>query len=115
MAFLLQGIEKLTRPLYTAWYGNLDRIMMRLKLSGLATKVAMDLFIFDPPYLSVFFLMTNDVKTFRERFPTTYFWDIVVWAPIQTINFRFFKPVWQPLVVNVVNIAWNAYLSIRTH
>jgi hypothetical protein len=46
----------------------------------------------------------------RDVLPT-YWVDIQVWTPVQMVNFRYVPVSWQPVVVNVANVGWNAYLS----
>jgi hypothetical protein len=90
-------------------------------------KVAADMIIFDPPYLGLFFsystLMTDGkVDGIKSRlsheFTNTYLADILIWTPIQLLNFRYLPVLYQPILVNGVNVFWNAYLSFvqnRTH
>ncbi|KAI9168325.1 hypothetical protein H9P43_007697 [Blastocladiella emersonii ATCC 22665] len=128
-------------PLYTWWYARLDHVVTgyfarkqavsaipmsptRMAVQVTGTKLFADLFIFDPPYLSLFFSSTSlasgmpvrdmVAKYKRDALPT-YLVDISVWGPIQAVNFTKVKVVYQPLVVNSVNIFWNAYLSYVGH
>ncbi|KAI9137117.1 hypothetical protein BKA69DRAFT_1128510 [Paraphysoderma sedebokerense] len=128
-------------PLYQFWYSLLDRKLvehwMKKKLApGVSItpqkiqwkmslqKVIADMFIFDPPYLAFFFITTNVMSGYtfqqstermkRDALPT-YWVDVAVWTPIQFLNFRFIPVSYQPLVVNGVNVFWNAYLSYVKH
>lgn len=83
-------------------------------------KVVADMIIFDPPYLSLFFSFSTvmdggdfqEVKSkMSQEFKHTYITDIVIWTPIQLINFRYLPVLYQPLLVNSVNVFWNGYLS----
>lgn len=87
-------------------------------------KLFADCFIFDPLYLTLFFTATGamegkSVKEIGEKLRadllTTYAIDVAVWAPIQTLNFRFVPVPYQSLVVQSCNIGWNAYLSFVQH
>lgn len=87
-------------------------------------KLWADCFIFDPLYLTLFFSATGamegkslqDIKLkLKSDFLSTYLIDIAVWAPIQTINFRFVPVPYQSLMVQSCNIGWNAYLSFVQH
>ena len=80
--------------------------------------------LFDPPYLSGFFLSTHLMQGtplskaweyLKADLPSTYITDVVVWTPIQLLNFRFIPVHFQPQIVSVVNIGWNAYLSWVQH
>ena len=87
-------------------------------------KLAMDTFVFDPAYLTLFFTVTSimEGKTLRdvawrlrEDLARTWLIDVAVWTPIQTANFRFVPVHYQALVVQSCNIGWNAYLSFVQH
>jgi hypothetical protein len=83
-------------------------------------KVAADMIVFDPPYLSLFFSSTTlmsggsvkDAKeTIKKEFGHTYVIDLAVWVPVQLMNFRYIPVLYQPILVNTVNLGWNSYLS----
>ena len=129
----------LAGPLYTFWYNFLDANVFRivskasryfhhLKAPNTSTllwnvtlaKVGADMIIFDPPYLSLFFSFSTlmaggDLKDLNSKisqeFKHTYIADVAVWTPIQLINFRYLPVLYQPILVNSVNVGWNAYLS----
>jgi hypothetical protein len=82
------------------------------------------MFIFDPPYLSLFFTSTTllsggnlqDVQQqLTKELPHTYLVDLGVWTPVQLFNFRYVPVLYQPVLVNCVNTGWNAYLSFIQH
>ncbi|KAI8618143.1 hypothetical protein BC830DRAFT_1110212 [Chytriomyces sp. MP71] len=135
-------------PLYTVWYKSLDRFVEPLLTAGLKkiakrtgesmisiskrrmmwnvaiAKVAADNFIFEPPYLSLFFLSTHTLSGTPVReslahlkadFWPTYVTDVLLWTPIQFFNFRFVPVHLQPQLVNLVNVGWNAFLSYVKH
>ncbi|KAJ3027398.1 UNVERIFIED_CONTAM: hypothetical protein HDU68_003911 [Siphonaria sp. JEL0065] len=132
-------------PLYTVWYKTLDKVVeplltkLILRRSGKTAldvskrqmvwnvalaKVAADNFIFEPPYLSLFFLSTHTMSGaslkeawnhLKADFSVTYITDILIWTPIQLINFRFIPVHFQPQFVNAFNIGWNAFLSYMKH
>ncbi|ORZ34000.1 hypothetical protein BCR44DRAFT_117133, partial [Catenaria anguillulae PL171] len=126
-------------PLYTFWYSKLDRVVhsyasrnnwaskysprsLAVRVTG--AKLFADLFVFDPPYLTLFFTSTSLLsgmpfadmlaKYRRDALPT-YLVDISVWGPVQTVNFSRVPVAWQPVVVNSGNVFWNAYLSYVGH
>lgn len=87
-------------------------------------KLVADGILFDPLYLSLFFTTTgwlegkkvDEIKEkLRKDFLPTYLIDIFVWAPVQTLNFRFVPVAYQALIVQSCNVVWNAYLSFVQH
>lgn len=46
-----------------------------------------------------------------HEFKNTYLIDLAIWTPVQLFNFRYVPVLYQPVVVNCVNVGWNAYLS----
>lgn len=90
----------------------------------IGTKLAMDCFLFDPFYLTLFFTANGAMQgsswpqiwqKLKADLPHTYAVDVAVWAPIQTINFRWIPVAYQALAVQACNIGWNAYLSYVQH
>ncbi|KAJ3143205.1 hypothetical protein HK100_000004 [Physocladia obscura] len=59
--------------------------------------------------------MHDSLKHLRADFLPTYTTDVLVWTPIQLINFRFIPVHFQPQFVNAFNIGWNAFLSYTKH
>mgnify|MGYP001124223775 CR=1 FL=1 len=45
----------------------------------------------------------------------TFLADCAVWPLVQFFNFSLVPVPLQPLVVNVVNVFWNAFLSFMAH
>ncbi|KAJ3368971.1 hypothetical protein GGF31_005932 [Allomyces arbusculus] len=93
-------------------------------MSVATTKLVGDLFVFEPPYLSLFFVATNifsghsasdTARRYQRDFWPTYKVDLAVWAPIQLVNFKVVPVPLQPVFVNAVNVFWNAYLSYVKH
>ncbi|KCV73312.1 hypothetical protein H696_00853 [Fonticula alba] len=86
----------------------------------IATKVACDQLIFAPVFLPVFVFYTgafrggsvaDSAATLRQTFWPTYRMDWCVWPAAQTLNFTFVPVPLQPLMVNVVSLGWNTFLS----
>ena len=87
-------------------------------------KLFVDMFVFDPIYLAFFFTATNTLERkswdhikhkLKEELATTYLIDVLVWLPIQFLNFRYIPTSYQALVVQTCNIGWNAFLSFVQH
>ncbi|KAI9218676.1 hypothetical protein BC828DRAFT_407375 [Blastocladiella britannica] len=131
-------------PLYTFWYAKLDHVVNHhfaqraataaargtpvspksLQRRILGTKLFADLCIFDPPYLTFFFTSTSLVSgmqpsaiwaQYKRDALSTYKVDVSVWAPIQFVNFSRVPVHLQPVMVNGVNVFWNAFLSYVGH
>jgi len=143
----------ISAPVSVFWYGALDRLSQRVFSSAVPTtvpsllqrrlpwgkvltaatlrtwkiisfKLAMDTILFDPLYLSLFFMSNGLLQNqslsqlgikLRDDLLETWLVDVAIWTPIQTMNFRYIKVLWQPLVVQSCNIVWNAYLSFVQH
>lgn len=85
------------------------------------TKVLADQLIFSSTYtlflITAIGLMTGQdlvaiAHTIQNSFWKIYLLDCIVWPPLQVINFTFIKKEYQPIYVNVLNIAWNTVLSL---
>ncbi len=79
-----------------------------------AIKICCDQIIFSSLYTLFFLtaipLMTGE-KVKYDKFAEIYIMDWKVWPLLQLVNFTFVPVYLQPIYVNMVNIAWNAYLS----
>ncbi|KAJ3022463.1 hypothetical protein HKX48_006142 [Thoreauomyces humboldtii] len=101
---------------------NVSPTNMKWKIA--ITKVIADMIIFDPPFLCFFFLSTHmlsgltlqsGIEQMKRDVLPTYAVDVAVWTPVQLANFRWVPVLYQPVVVNSVNVGWNAYLSFVKH
>ncbi|KND01048.1 uncharacterized protein SPPG_04141 [Spizellomyces punctatus DAOM BR117] len=101
---------------------NVPKSNLKWKIA--LTKVVADMVIFDPPFLGFFFISTHllsgysfqsGVEQMKRDVLPTYAVDVAVWTPIQLVNFRWIPVLYQPVVVNSVNVGWNAYLSYVKH
>lgn len=122
-------------PVLTAWYSLLDRYTIKkfgdMHSGGarrlwkvVVFKCVADMLVFDPLYLSSFFIGTNVLEgnsfkfmanKIKSEFAGTWFMDVAVWTPVQLINFRLCPVIYQPLIVQLGNIGWNSYLSYVQH
>lgn len=133
----------LAAPIYTFWYSFLDNTSHKIFSSLpskdqpqpakphlsriyriISFKIIADILLFDPLYLSFFFVTTNALERnswnhtkekIKKEFQMTYFIDILVWLPIQLFNFRYIPVSYQALIVQSCNIGWNAFLSFVQH
>jgi len=51
----------------------------------------------------------------KERFPTVYMYDNLLWPPVQLVNFTMVPPRYRVLYVNLGNLVWNTILSFAQH
>lgn len=87
-----------------------------------ATKLLADQLVFSVLYplffMTVMGYLTGEdwkkiSKKIKEKFWTIYMTDLVVWPPLQIINFSLVPLHLQPIFVNVLNIFWNAFLCYQ--
>jgi protein Mpv17 len=108
-------------PGATIWYSFLQRhIIIRNSPSSTATivtRVAMDQFIFTPTNMLVFLssMAWMEGTSIKKKLESTYKTAIVknwyVWPWVQLVNFKLVPLEHRVLVVNVVALGWNCYLS----
>ncbi|KAK3630057.1 Protein required for ethanol metabolism [Elasticomyces elasticus] len=105
-------------PGATMWY----RVLQRIKVPGrpnmeIAARVAADQFVFASTNLFIFLstmaiLEGGDPK---KKLESTYFEALkknwMVWPAVQFTNFKFVPLEHRVLVVNLVSLGWNCYLS----
>ncbi|KAI9739663.1 MAG: Protein required for ethanol metabolism [Cirrosporium novae-zelandiae] len=105
-------------PAATTWYKVLQK---RVNLSSanktIAARVGLDQLVFAPIHM-VIFLSTMSVlegTSPQKKLETTYKDAIqknwMVWPWIQAVNFKLVPLEHRVLVVNVVSLGWNCYLS----
>lgn len=117
-------------PALCWWYLRLHKLVPQVEGRGramakfIATKVALDQFVFCPPEMAFFFVSTSFMEggswadawaRLRQDFLHTFIMDIYVWVPLQIINFLWVPHIFQGVFVHVGNLGWNAYLSHVKH
>jgi len=106
-------------PILMPWFKVLDRIQYKSKVLTTVTRVAADQFIAAPCLVGLFFAsmsvlegrpqdITNRLK---EKWQPTIFKNWMVFIPTQAVNMSIVPPPLRLLVVNVVSLFWNTYLS----
>eukprot|EP00050_Salpingoeca_kvevrii_P008597 m.303859 g.303859 ORF g.303859 m.303859 type:complete len:215 (+) comp16282_c0_seq1:233-877(+) len=108
----------LVAPTLHVWYGFLGRATTSSLL-----RLAADQLVFAPVFVVVFFgaLLASSGRAdelpamLRRDWADTVRANWVIWIPAQFVNFRFVPGHLQVLFSNLVGLAWNVYLSWKTH
>lgn len=107
-------------PIVARWYMLLERLPIRSRPALIATKVGLDQFVLTPAILGVFFssmtiLEGKGTDEIRSRLKTAWQPTLVrnwmLFIPTQIANFSIVPVQFRLLVVNVVSLFWNCYLS----
>ncbi|XP_071505998.1 mitochondrial inner membrane protein Mpv17-like [Diadema antillarum] len=111
-------------PAMFTWYKTLDRLYPGAgKLTPLK-KVLTDQTLFPPVFLVVYFstvALTTGVELkaipakLKKDVPSTFMTGIKIWPPVQLMNFYLVPLHHRVLVVNVVALFWNTFLSWRAN
>jgi protein Mpv17 len=108
-------------PAATVWYSFLSRrITLGNNPNGLSTilsRVALDQLVFTPINLTCFLssMAFLENSSPQQRLSST-FWNALernwmVWPAVQLANFKLVPAEHRVLLVNVVALGWNCYLS----
>ncbi|GAA5822535.1 hypothetical protein JCM10212_004237 [Sporobolomyces blumeae] len=107
-------------PVVTKWFTALERIKLASKPLQLTARVAADQFLFTPVMVGVFFTSQTFLegkgideaqRRLRESWWPTLQKNWQLWIPTQAANFAIVPVHLRLVVVNVVSLFWNAYLS----
>ena len=80
-----------------------------------------DSILFQAPLLNLYFATMGALEGLspseiyaraKEKFHRAWALSIVVWSPVQFLNFCYVPPPLQPALVAAVNVGWQATLSI---
>lgn len=106
-------------PVATTWFGFLQR---RVRIPGspnleILARVGLDQALFASTNMA-FFLSSMAImegKSAKDKLESTYFNALsknwMVWPWVQLVNFKFVPLDQRVLVVNIVSLGWNCYLS----
>ncbi|XP_012278559.1 protein Mpv17 isoform X2 [Orussus abietinus] len=118
LGFFLMG------PAIRTWYGILDKRIGSKGKTVILKKVVCDQLFFAPALIAVLlnsigFLRGNNLEQNKEKLRNEYK-DILInnyklWPMVQIVNFSLVPLEYQVLVVQIVAIFWNTYVSYRTH
>ncbi|KAI2603917.1 uncharacterized protein GGS25DRAFT_441087 [Hypoxylon fragiforme] len=106
-------------PAATTWYGILQRsITLRNKQAETVARVAADQLIFAPTFIGIFLssMAVMEGGSPQEKLAKSYVpalqTNYLIWPFVQAANFTLVPLQHRVLVVNVVSIGWNCYLSM---
>ncbi|KAI0014851.1 hypothetical protein F4780DRAFT_766578 [Xylariomycetidae sp. FL0641] len=106
-------------PAATTWFGVLQRhVVLRNKNAEILARVACDQLLFAPTMIGVFLssMATLEGSSVREKLQRSYIpalsTNYLVWPFVQGANFKLVPLHHRVLVVNLVSIGWNCYLSM---
>ncbi|KOX78146.1 Protein Mpv17 [Melipona quadrifasciata] len=113
----------LTGPVTRTWYGILDKHIGSKGGIVVLKKVSCDQLLFAPAFLIVLLsaigiLQGNDLEQLKKKlygeYPDILKNNYKLWPMVQLFNFYFVPLQYQVLVVQLVALLWNTYISYRT-
>ncbi|KAJ5340050.1 Mpv17/PMP22 [Penicillium brevicompactum] len=106
-------------PVATKWFGILQRhVVLGSVATTTAARVAADQIVFAPIQLTCFLSSmaimegVDPVEKWKHAFGPAYKANLAVWPFVQGINFAFVPLELRVLVVNVISLGWNCFLSM---
>ncbi|SCV71183.1 BQ2448_2771 [Microbotryum intermedium] len=107
-------------PVVTRWYQMLEGIKLKSKPALVATRVGLDQFVLTPVLVSVFYSSMaiaegKGLQGAQDRVRSAWWptlqknWGLFI--PVQIANFAIVPAHLRLVLVNVVSLFWNAYLS----
>ncbi|KAI5809833.1 hypothetical protein DFH27DRAFT_161831 [Peziza echinospora] len=110
-------------PMVVQWYRFLDRA---IKIPGranaeLLARVAIDQVVFTPANMLLFFSAMavlegeSPMEKLRTSFKETILVNWMVWPGVQLVNFKIVPLQHRLLVVNMISLGWNSYLSVANN
>ncbi|KAI0599849.1 hypothetical protein F4775DRAFT_548518 [Biscogniauxia sp. FL1348] len=106
-------------PAATTWYGILQRhVVLRNKNAEMLARVAADQLLFAPTFIGVFLssMAVMEGGSAKEKLDRSYMpalqTNYLIWPFVQMANFKLVPLEHRVLVVNLVSIGWNCYLSM---
>ncbi|KAF2627631.1 hypothetical protein BU25DRAFT_410776 [Macroventuria anomochaeta] len=105
-------------PAATTWYGILTKhVNLSSKNGTIAARVACDQFIFAPVNMGLFLssMAYLEGSSVSDRLSQAYVpgltKNFMIWPWVQFVNFKYVPADLRVLVVNVISLGWNCYLS----
>ena len=106
-------------PAATTWYGVLQRhVNLRSANATIVARVAADQLVFAPTFIGVFLssMAVMEGGSPPDKLSKSYVpaltANYALWPFVQLVNFKFVPLHHRVLVVNLVSIGWNCFLSI---
>ncbi|KAI5917254.1 hypothetical protein F4810DRAFT_64902 [Camillea tinctor] len=106
-------------PAATTWYGILQRhVVLRNKNAEMLARVAADQLLFAPTFIGVFLgsMAVLEGSPPQDKLERSYLpalqTNYLIWPFVQMANFKLVPLEHRVLVVNLVSIGWNCYLSM---
>ncbi|OCK77323.1 hypothetical protein K432DRAFT_384777 [Lepidopterella palustris CBS 459.81] len=105
-------------PAATTWFKFLQsRVQLTNPNATILARVACDQFIFAPTNMFVFLSTmatlegTDPKKKLDQTYKQALTKNWMVWPWVQMVNFKFVPLEHRVLVVNIISLGWNCYLS----
>ncbi|KAL4924709.1 Mpv17/PMP22 family protein [Aspergillus undulatus] len=106
-------------PAATTWFAFLQRnIVLKSNKATILARVAADQCLFAPVQLTCFLSSmaimegVDPVEKWKTTFPPSFKANLAVWPLVQGVNFAFVPLDLRVLVVNVISLGWNCFLSM---
>lgn len=107
------------------WYGVLsNRFVSQNKKADTLKKLALDQMIFAPSFIAILIgsigslqgSTPKEIKTKLVReYPDLLIANYKLWPAVQLLNFYFIPLNYQVLLVQIVAVAWNTFVSFKTN
>ncbi len=107
-------------PVLHHWYNFINRVLPGTSIAMVLKRTFWDEFVFSPIYVPVFLTMLwqlegtpwPKVKSMVvNEVPSIILAEWALWVPTMLVTFRYAPVKFQVLVINVVNIVWQTFLS----
>lgn len=117
---ILNGV--LVAPVLHYWYTWLAGAIPGKAIMPVLKRVFFDEFLFTPVYVPVLMgilwkMEGVDIQRIpqmiREEWLNIMLFDWAVYIPVQIVNFRFVPVKFQVLVINLIGVGWNCFISWR--
>ncbi|WOO77183.1 Protein SYM1 [Vanrija pseudolonga] len=111
-------------PLAHNWLGFIEKIKYPSKIRTLATRLAVDQFLWGPFIVCMFWgcngiLEGKSIPEVKQKvemaFLPVYMRSMCVFGPTAAINFTLIPPQHRLTVAQIVGLGWNTYLSYLNH
>ncbi|KAI0797826.1 hypothetical protein C8Q75DRAFT_20818 [Abortiporus biennis] len=107
-------------PIVTKWFQFLNRLQFATPTKAVMYRTYLDQFVFTPAIVGFFFGsmtflegkgVSDAIERINEAYAPTLVRNWGVFIPTQLINFSIVPPHFRFVVVGVVSLFWNTYLS----